>query len=362
MRIVLAGGGTAGHIEPALAIAAELETTLLSKKNDIHFVGGFRGLESRLVPNRGYQLHQIDIVGLPRKINLTLFQYPLRLWRAKNALVKLFQEIKPDLLLGFGGYVAAPSYLAARKLNIPIVIHEANAQPGVANRKAAKFATLVIDSFAGSISNAVTLGVPVRSELRNLNRLEKQAEARDYFGFPRQGKVLLVFGGSQGAEQINKAVSEISDQLLEEHINVLHIVGDLNLDRYLSKTGSNDARYKVIGYCERMDLAYSAADLAITRSGALTVAELACVGLPAILVPYPVGNGEQEKNAAELVAVGAAQLVLNSDCTGKLMLSRIKPLLSNSELLIRMSDQAKSIARPTAAKDIVSHLNKLVQK
>jgi UDP-N-acetylglucosamine--N-acetylmuramyl-(pentapeptide) pyrophosphoryl-undecaprenol N-acetylglucosamine transferase len=359
MKIVLAGGGTAGHVEPALAIADELQASSLAKQEDIHFIGGFRGLEGKLVPARGYQLHQIEIVGLPRKFGIALFKYPIKLNRAKQRLEDLFREIKPDLVLGFGGYVSAPSYLAARNLGIPFVIHEANAKPGVANRLAAKHATLRIESFSGTMENALTLGVPVRTQIANLERGKLKSQAMEFFDLPNTGKTLLVFGGSQGAERINQSVAQIVERLLSQQINVLHIVGELNLSRYQRKSKSGLANYVVLGYCNRMDLAYAAADLAITRSGALTVAELACAGLPAILVPYPVGNGEQELNAAELVAAGGAQLLMNKDCSAEQLLNMVTKLIHDSELLSQMGHQAKTIARPNAAKDIVEQIRKL---
>ncbi|MTA41312.1 MAG: UDP-N-acetylglucosamine--N-acetylmuramyl-(pentapeptide) pyrophosphoryl-undecaprenol N-acetylglucosamine transferase, partial [Actinobacteria bacterium] len=151
MRVVLAGGGTAGHIEPALAIAAELERQQLATVSDIHFIGGFRGLEGRIVPARGYQLHQIKIVGFPRKINFQLISYPWQFIKAVLDLRNLFKKVKPTFVMGFGGYVAAPSYAAAKLLRIPIVIHESNARPGVTNQRTAKHAALVIESFARSL-------------------------------------------------------------------------------------------------------------------------------------------------------------------------------------------------------------------
>lgn len=361
MRVVLAGGGTAGHVEPAIAIAAELEAAGLATRSEIYFVGGFRGLEGKLVPARGFQLQQINIVGLPRKLSLALIKYPFMLWRARSRLVQFLKEIKPDVVIGFGGYVSAPTYLAAKKLGIPIVVHEANARPGVANRRASKFADLVIDSFAGSIPGARTLGVPVRAELVALNREQTKMVARTHFGFAGSNPLLLVFGGSQGAEKINQAVSEIAPTLTSAGVDILHIVGDLNLATYQSLTHQSAGEYKILGYCNRMDLAYAAADLAVTRSGALTVAELAVVGLPAILVPYPVGNGEQEFNAAELVAVGGGKLLLNADCTPAKLKLMITPLIKSPQDLQEMSAKAKSIARPNAAREIVNAV-KLVVK
>jgi UDP-N-acetylglucosamine--N-acetylmuramyl-(pentapeptide) pyrophosphoryl-undecaprenol N-acetylglucosamine transferase len=356
MRVVLAGGGTAGHIEPALAIAAELERQQLATTSDIHFIGGFRGLEGRIVPARGYQLHQINVIGLPRKLNFQLISYPWQFITAVFKLCILFNKIKPNFVMGFGGYVAAPSYAAAKLLRIPIVIHESNARPGVTNQRAAKHAALVIESFPNSLPNGKLLGTPIRHEIAVLDRSAHKQTARSYFSMPTNGTLILVFGGSQGAERINQTISDLAPKLTSQGIHVLHIVGDLNLSKYQGHATEFAGKYVVLGYCDRMDLAYAAADLAITRSGALTVAELACAGLPAILVPYPVGNGEQEFNAAELVAAGAAALLRNQDCTESKLSLLIDSLLADQSKLEQMGRNAKSIGRPTAAADIVAAL------
>lgn len=356
MRVVLAGGGTAGHIEPALAIAAELERQQLATVSDIHFIGGFRGLEGRIVPARGYQLHQIKIVGFPRKINFQLISYPWQFIKAVLDLRNFFKKVKPTFVMGFGGYVAAPSYAAAKLLRIPIVIHESNARPGVTNQRTAKHAALVIESFAQSLPNGKLLGTPIRHEIAVLDRSALKQTARSHFSIPVTGTMILVFGGSQGAEKINQAISGLAHKLTSQGIHLLHIVGDLNLSKYQGQPTGSPGKYVVLGYCDRMDLAYAAADLAITRSGALTVAELACAGLPAILVPYPVGNGEQEFNAAELVAADAAALLRNQDCTESKLKLLIDSLLADPSKLEQMGKNAMAIARPTAAADIVAAL------
>ncbi len=361
MRVVLAGGGTAGHIEPALAIAAELEKQGLSSKSDIHFVGGYRGLEGRLVPARGYQLHQFNIIGLPRTLNFQLLTYPIRLLIILAQMFKLFRKIKPDFVMGFGGYVAAPSYIAARILGISIVIHESNARAGVSNKRAAKHAALVIESFKGSLPNAKLLGTPIRSSIAVLNSIESKDAAKSHFSLPATGSTVLVFGGSQGAERINQAIVEIAPKLSEQGIHVLHIVGELNLAKYQGISVAGPGKYIVLGYCDRMDLAYAAADLAVTRSGALTVAELAAAGMPAILVPYPVGNGEQEFNAAELVASGAAVMLRNQDCTATKLRLMIETLIADNVKLAEMKRISKSIARPNAAPLIVAELQQVMR-
>jgi UDP-N-acetylglucosamine--N-acetylmuramyl-(pentapeptide) pyrophosphoryl-undecaprenol N-acetylglucosamine transferase len=355
MRVVLAGGGTAGHIEPALAVAAELIDQKVCEINDIIFLGGKRGLESRLVPAQGFNLEQIDIIGLPRKFNLDFIKYPLKLLLARQATLSMFSKFKPDLVIGFGGYVSAPGYLAAKKMKIPFVIHEANARPGVANAKAAKFATKIIDTVSGSIAGAETLGVPIRKSLASFDKAKLSVEALKHFDLPA-GRTILVFGGSQGAERLNQAVVEIVNELTATGINIIHIAGNLNFEKYQKISTIGAGKYLLLSYCDRMDFAYAVADLAITRSGALTVAELACVGLPAILVPYPVGNGEQRHNAAALVNAQAAVLLENKDCTGAELLTLINNLFATPEELSDMAQRARSVSRPNAATDIVNSI------
>jgi UDP-N-acetylglucosamine--N-acetylmuramyl-(pentapeptide) pyrophosphoryl-undecaprenol N-acetylglucosamine transferase len=240
-------------------------------------------------------------------------------------------------------------------MKIPFVIHEANARPGVANAKAAKFATKIIDTVSGSIAGAETLGVPIRKSLVSFDKAKLSVEALKHFDLPA-GRTILVFGGSQGAERLNQAVVEIVNELTATGINIIHIAGNLNFEKYQKISTIGAGKYLLLSYCDRMDLAYAVADLAITRSGALTVAELACVGLPAILVPYPVGNGEQRHNAAALVNAQAAVLLENKDCTGAELLILINNLFATPEKLSDMAQHARSVSRPNAARDIVNSI------
>lgn len=359
MRVVLAGGGTAGHVEPALAIATQLIADGYCQPAEIYFIGGYRGLEGKLVPKQGFLLHQLDISGVPRGFGFELMFYPFKLWRARKNLLKFFREVKPDLVVGFGGYVAAPAYLAAKAMNIPLVIHEANALAGVANQRAAKFAAKVIESYPNTINGAVLIGVPVKQSLLDLNIETANHAARSFFNLPQVGKVLLVFGGSQGAEQINQALSQIAEKLSQLGIHVIHIAGELNYAKYRELTVSGPGSYLVIPYCEEMEKAYAAADLVVSRAGALTVAELAAVGLPAILVPYPVGNGEQALNAKPIVAAGGAILLLNQDCTPQKLLTLIQTNINDDQKLATLRLGASRVANRNATAEIVKILNEV---
>lgn len=315
MHIVLAGGGTAGHIEPALNTADALRASDCGISLSV--LGTERGLETTLVPARGYALTLIPAVPLPRTLNADLISLPRRLNKAVDLVAEHLEEVRASVVVGFGGYVSLPAYLAARRLRIPIVVHEANAKPGLANRIGARFATAVVDTVEGSIKGARTLGLPLRFPIRNFDKAAAQSAAREIWPLRSDRPTILVFGGSQGARHLNDVVADAADALVEMGFDILHSVGRNNLDQLVSgKTG-----YVTVPYIDRMDFAYGAATLAVTRAGAMTVAELTAVGLPAIYVPLPIGNGEQRLNAAGVVAAGGGELIDDAMFTPEALIS-----------------------------------------
>ena len=288
VSVVLAGGGTAGHVEPALAVADALKA--LHPGIRITALGTARGLETRLVPERGYDLALVTPVPLPRTLNLDLLKLPVRLRRSVRETRAVLERAHADVVVGFGGYVAVPAYLAARR-RYPIVVHEANARAGLANRLGARFARRVLAAVPDSgLADAEVVGMPLRASITGLDRAALRAEARAHFGFAQDARVLLVFGGSQGATSINRAVSAAAPELAAAGVSVLHAHGPKN-SLELRQPRPGDPPYVAVPYLNRMDLAYAAADLAICRSGAMTVAEVSAVGLPAVYVPLPIGNG-----------------------------------------------------------------------
>ena len=334
MHVVLAGGGTAGHIEPALNLADAL------RRRDpgvgISALGTEKGLEGRLVPARGYELRMIPPVPLPRRPSAELATLPRRVREALRRTEAVLAEVGADVVVGFGGYVALPAYLAARRTRMPLVVHEANARPGLANRLGARFTPYVAEAVAGTLPGATRLGIPLRRSISTLDRAAVRAEAREALGLAPDGQVLLVFGGSQGAQRINSAVSAALPGLLDLGLQVLHSVGQANID---SVTDSA-AGYHPVAYLDRMDLAYAAADLVVSRSGAMTCAELAAVGLPAIYVPFPIGNGEQRLNALPVVGAGGGQLIADEELTGETLLADVRALVQDPERLVRMGQRA----------------------
>jgi UDP-N-acetylglucosamine--N-acetylmuramyl-(pentapeptide) pyrophosphoryl-undecaprenol N-acetylglucosamine transferase len=327
VSVLVAGGGTAGHIEPALAVADALRE--VDPTVTITALGTERGLETRLVPERGYELRLVPAAPLPRKLSADLLKLPGRMRRAVRATRAVLAERKVDVVIGFGGYVALPAYLAARG-RMPIVVHEANARAGLANKIGARFATLVAAAVPGSgLAGARVIGNPVRRGLADLDRPARRAEAREFFGLDPQAPTLLVFGGSQGAQRINDAVSGAAADLASAGIGVLHAYGRKNsIEQPDPDPGAPP--YVAVPYLDRMDLAYAAADLVLARSGAMTVAEIGAVGLPAVYVPLPHGNGEQRLNADGQIAAGSAIVIYDAALTPRVLTERVVPLLTGS--------------------------------
>lgn len=353
LSVVLAGGGTAGHVEPAMAVADALRE--LDERVRITALGTSRGLETRLVPARGYDLQLITPVPLPRKINGDLARLPLRVRRAVRETRDVLRHVRADVVIGFGGYVALPAYLAAWGLGanrVPVVVHEANARAGLANRVGARGAQRVLCAVTEcGLAHTEVVGIPVRSAITTLDRAALREQARAQFGFAPDAPVLLVFGGSQGARSINRAVAGAAKRLAEAGVSVLHVHGPKNtLD--LPEPGDGDPAYVALPYLDRMDLAYAAADLAICRSGAMTVAEVSAVGLPAVYVPLPIGNGEQRLNALPVVDAGGGILVEDASLNPDLVADTVAGLLTDRPRLAAMTRAAVAAGHPRAAQRV----------
>lgn len=336
-RVVVAGGGTAGHIEPAMNLADAVRR--LDPTAEITALGSVKGLDTTLIPARGYPLELVPPVPLPRKINRALFATPGRVREAVATASAILERVQAEVVVGFGGYVAVPAYLAAKRLSIPIVVHEANARPGLANRGAARLTQHVFTATQdGRLPHATVIGIPLRPAISQLDRAALRDEARARFGLRPDRPTLLVFGGSQGARSINGAASGAAAGLREAGVQVLHVIGPKN---ELVVESDESAPYVVVPYVEEMQYAYAAADMALCRCGAMTCAELAAVGLPAVYVPYPVGNGEQRFNAMPIVAAGGGMLVDDKDLTPDWVLTELVPRLTDPAALEIMSRAAE---------------------
>lgn len=354
---LLAGGGTAGHVNPLLALADKISVAEPDSK--IYALGTAEGLESRLVPARGYDLLTIERLPFPRKLNAAALRFPLR-YRAIVAKVSDYLKANQiDVVVGFGGYASAPAYSAAKALGIPVVIHEANALPGLANRWAAKAAAAVGVAFKNTkLKNATFVGMPLRPEVEKLAKgigLADKVAARAHFGLDESTTTLLVTGGSLGAKKINDTIEASRVWLRNAGIQVLHITGDRS--ELEPETSADFVRLK---YCDRMDLAITAADFAVCRAGSATVSEFAAVGLPAVYVPYPVGNGEQKINVADLLQAHGGLVCLDADFTPTYVQDKLIPLVSNSRNRNQMATAAKSVGVADGAQRLLNLVNSVL--
>ncbi|RRD47542.1 undecaprenyldiphospho-muramoylpentapeptide beta-N-acetylglucosaminyltransferase [Tessaracoccus sp. OH4464_COT-324] len=302
--VVLAGGGTAGHTSPLIATAQVLEELGVQR---LVAVGTAKGLETEVIPKAGLKLELIEPVPLPRTVNLDLARLPVRLSRAVRQSLRILRRYNADVVVGFGGYVSIPVYLAARAAKVPVVVHEANNIPGIANKIGARFARYVATTFDTPMrGNPQVIGMPMNRSITRPSHTPE--EARESFGLDPRRRTLLVSGGSQGALAVNRAVIGARDALLDAGIQILHVLGPKNYadDPVVTRGG---VAYVPVAYVDDMSRAYQAADLMVGRAGAGTVMETAVSGLPVIFIPLPWGNGEQGRNAAALVAAGGGVLL-----------------------------------------------------
>lgn len=336
---LLAGGGTAGHVNPLLALADAIRRR--EPDAQIVCVGTAEGLEATLVPARGYELVTIARIPFPRL--RTLISGSIRFARgwpgAVRAVESLITERSVDVVIGVGGYASAPAYAAARKAQVPYVIHEANALPGLANRWGARHTRFVGVTFAGTpLPHATTVGTPLRHEIEVLDIASTQALARQHFGLDVHRPVLVVTSGSQGARSINTTIASSAAEIIAGGYQLLHIVGQNKPAQLPSLSG-----YVVLEYCDRMDLALAAATAVVSRAGSATVSELSALGVPAVYVPYPVGNGEQRLNAAGVVGAGGGILVEDKNFTPEWVSGTLVPLLRDEHALEKMSVAARGV-------------------
>lgn len=353
-RVVVAGGHSAGHIEPAMNVADALRR--LAPTAQITALGTVRGLDATLVPARGYPLELIPPVPLPRRPSRALLRTPGRLHDAVRAAGAVLDRVRAEVVVGFGGYVAVPAYLAARRRGLPIVIHEANARPGVANRLAARMTTHVFTAGPGvRLAHATPIGIPLRPAITGLDRPAMRDAARARFGLRPDGPVLMVTGGSQGARAINAAVSGAAAALRAAGVQVLHIAGPQHV---VDLPGDDHAGlpYVVVPYVDEMQYAYASADFVICRSGAMTCAELAAAGLPAAYVPLPVRGGEQRLNAEPAVAAGGALLVDDADLDPAWIETTLIPVLTDPGRIATMSAHASAAGAPDADVVLARHV------
>lgn len=344
---LLAGGGTAGHVNPLLAVADGLRDR--DPDADVLVLGTREGLEARLVPARGYELLFVDKVPFPRRPNGAAARFPLRFARAISQVRAHIRERGVDVVVGFGGYASAPAYIAARREKVPFVVHEANAKPGLANILGARWAAASGVAFDDTpLKGAAVVGMPLRREVVDLDAAALRAEAAAAFGLDPARPVLLVFGGSLGARRLNEALAGSWRDVVAAGWQVLHAVGGNN-DLPASADG-----YVAVPYLDRMELAFALADVIVSRSGAATVSEISALGIPAVYVPYAVGNGEQALNARSAVSAGAARIIPDAAFTTERVRSEVVPLLADAAALGRMREAAASVGTRTGTENVIA--------
>jgi UDP-N-acetylglucosamine--N-acetylmuramyl-(pentapeptide) pyrophosphoryl-undecaprenol N-acetylglucosamine transferase len=332
---LLTGGGTAGHVNPLLTVARALRERNSSDR--IWALGTKAGLESRLVPEAGFELLVIEKLPFPRRPGIWALVFPFKFLGAVSKVRKHIKTHAIKIVVGFGGYVSAPAYLAARLEKVPLVIHEANALPGIANKFGNRFASAAGKAFSSAkLQHSEYVGMPLRKQIVDLAKNKDVPSARKHFGLKADQLTLLVTGGSLGAKSINQTIESCRPLLAAAGIQVLHIVGGSSDLEEVS-----EPEYRRIRYSDQMELAIAAADFAVSRAGAATVSEFSAVGLPALYVPYPVGNGEQNYNLEDVVKIGGGVSIQDAEFTPEYVRSALIPMLSDSKKLAAMSQAAR---------------------
>lgn len=361
---LLAGGGTAGHVNPLLAIADRLLEW--HPEDAVLVLGTAEGLEARLVPERGYELLTIPRLPFPRRPGAYALRFPARYRAAVREVERIIAARGVDAVVGVGGYASAPAYSAAHRLGAPIVLHEANARPGWANRLGARWASGVGIAFRDTPlrprrTTAELVGMPLRPEIERLaapgRRDAVRAEAIAHFGLEPGRPVLLATGGSSGAQRINDAILAAAPAITAAGWQILHLTGE-----YRDALESELPGYHPVRYADRMDLALAAADLAVSRAGTSTVAELATLGIPAVFVPYAAGNGEQRLNAAEAVGAGGALLVEDADFTAAWVTTELVALLRDRDRVASMAARMTGVGIPDATDRMVALIERAVPR
>nr|WP_239090164.1 undecaprenyldiphospho-muramoylpentapeptide beta-N-acetylglucosaminyltransferase [Marinomonas ostreistagni] len=346
-------GGTGGHIYPALACAEKL----IEKGIEVEWIGSAGGMEEKLVPEHDIPLHTIAIKGVRGKGALGLALAPWRIAHSIGQAVAILKRVKPDVVLGMGGFVAGPGGIAAKLLGIPLLIHEQNAVAGTTNKLLAKVANSCLQAFDGALPNGQTVGNPVRGAILG----QPAREVREDAARPLR---LLVVGGSLGAKALNDAVPTLlANWPHEQRLDVWHQTGAKNFEAVSQSYEALAVEARVDAYINNMSQAYYWADLVICRAGAMTVSELAIAGLPSILIPYPYAiDDHQTENARSLANVGAAILLPQTELTPAALQAHLTELIQDNDKLKHMSQQAKSAGRPEATQIVVSHCIRLMKK
>ncbi|WP_414839991.1 undecaprenyldiphospho-muramoylpentapeptide beta-N-acetylglucosaminyltransferase [Carnobacterium sp. TMP28] len=364
MKIILSGGGTGGHIYPALALIKRMKQ--LDPSTEVLYIGTEKGLESKIVRNAGISFKSIEIQGFKRSLSISNFKTIQLFITSIQKSKKLIKEFQPDVVIGTGGYVCAPVIYAASKLTIPTIIHEQNSVAGVTNKFLARYVTKIAVCFEEA-----------------KNEFSNYSEKVNYTGNPRAQEVVgakpspiledyqlianqptvLIFGGSRGAKILNKAFLEALSRLKNREYQVLFATGEIHYESLKKQAEpflKNSSSISVVPYIENMPAVFANVELVVSRSGATTLAELTALGLPSILVPSPyVTNDHQTRNAESLTKRGAAKMIAESQLNGESLIESIDELMLNKELRKNMADAAKKLGLPEAADDLIQLIKEI---
>lgn len=363
-RIVISGGGTGGHIYPAIGIAKEL--IQLDTDTEVIFVGGVDRLESTLVPQHGFRFLPISVAGFPRKFTWRWIPVIYKVCSGLAKSFSLLRKLKPNIVLGTGGYVCGPVLFAAVLLGIPTVIQEQNAAPGITNRILARWAKTIYLAFETDSSlfpneKTKVIGNPIRQTIGTAERIH---ETYDSLGLDPQRKTVFVMGGSQGAQAINQNVEDALDDLapFNQQLQFVHQTGTADYKAVKARYETSSLRHVVQPYFDPIEMIYSIADLMVCRAGGMTIAEITACGIPAIFIPLPTAAGDHQKLNAQVIADAGAGIVLHQHkLTGSKLAKKIIEVIDNPEKHQRMANQSRKLGNPRAGEKIAQSILSLVE-
>ena len=372
MKAIIAAAGTGGHINPALAIANKIKQE--EPNSEIIFVGTDRGLENDLIPRAGYDLKRIEAYGFNRKISLDNVKKMYKTFKSIGQAKKIIQDFKPDIMIGTGGYICLPVALAASKLNVPIVLHESNAFPGVAIKMLSKKASAILVEFEDAkkriknAENVVVVGNPSKVKEISFTNRQKEKILKEIGLTDIEKPIVLVFGGSQGAQKINESFINIISKKVNEKYQIIWATGPNQYEIIKTKLQNlninidNIPNVKILPYIYNMEEVMNCVDLVVSRSGAMTITEISIVGKPSIFIPFPYATeNHQEYNAKVLEKVGAAKIILDADLDFNILNSTINEIISDKEKMCRMSENAHAVEIKNVEDKIYVELRRIME-
>lgn len=372
MKAIIAAAGTGGHINPALAIANKIKQE--EPNSEIIFVGTDRGLENDLIPRAGYDLKRIEAYGFNRKISLDNVKKMYKTFKSIGQAKKIIQDFKPDIMIGTGGYICLPVALAASKLKVPIVLHESNAFPGVAIKILSKKASAILVGFEDAkkriknTENVVVVGNPSKVKKIAFTNSQKEKILKEIGLTDIEKPIVLVFGGSQGAQKINESFINIISKKINEKYQIIWATGPNQYEIIKAKLQSlninidNISNVKILPYIYNMEEVMNCVDLVVSRSGAMTITEISIVGKPSIFIPFPYATeNHQEYNAKVLEKVGAAKIILDADLDFNILNSTINEIISDEEKMCRMSENAHAVEIKNVEDKIYVELRRIME-